>query len=373
MSSTTTVPLPNWLNDTKVEMIDDARRELISQFRKIAETANGQPIELADDFFDSISDKLPESARGGSRSVFVQAFTDDVSGEQNLMLNKTYAGHSLLFSRFLHCYDDVAEETVKRLVDILDRARPDDSVYAELSGGFESTNLNLHPRVVPFELVCPGDSSSLPDEQQIAIGDLSIRRRDDGQLALWSRTLEKYVIPLYLGFLVPSTLPEIQRNLLLFSPIEINRFELWGGTDLPLGNRPIASHPRVSYGNIVLVRKTWKMVPEYLPSRITYRSAHEWFLDLQKWRLANAIPEQVFVSVDAGDKLTRTSHKPQFVDFSSAVSVQILDRFVDKSNRRVVMNEALPNPRSQGLAIAGARHTAEFVFEFYQDGGAASW
>src|SRR5205823_1807434 len=52
--------------------------------------------------------------------------------------------------------------------------QPAGSVFAELTGGYDTTNLNLHPQVTPYELVCPGDVSSRPAGEQIPVSDLII-------------------------------------------------------------------------------------------------------------------------------------------------------------------------------------------------------
>lgn len=71
------------------------------------------------------------------------------------------------------------------------------------------------------------------------------------------------VIPVYLGFLLPMALPEVQQVLLNFSYTTMVQLDLWEGTGIPEGDSGVL--PRVRLGNVVLQRKTWRFAAGQLP------------------------------------------------------------------------------------------------------------
>lgn len=173
-------------------------------------------------------------------------------------MNQTYSGLGLMFSRFLHVLDDseVGPGHVSpRVAERLDEQQPEGAVFAEMTGGVDSTNLNLHPAVTKYEIVSPGETSFRPKEFQIPAEDLRVRYDSQAnELYLYSEKLRKKVIPVYLGFLMPLALSDVQRVLLLFTTNRMARLDMWTGIDKPLGDRVIASHPRLCHGSLVLVR-----------------------------------------------------------------------------------------------------------------------
>ena len=125
--------------------------------------------------------------------------------------------------------------------------QPPGAVFAELKGGYDATNLNLHPAVTEYEIVCPGEVSCRPAEAQIRVEDLSIcEDTATDRLVLRSRRLGLEVIPVYLGFLLPMALPEVQQVLLNFSYTGMAQLDLWAGTGVPepeRRRRPAAARP----------------------------------------------------------------------------------------------------------------------------------
>ena len=173
------------------------------------------------------------------------------------MLHRAYAGLTLLFSRFAHCFPgEQGARLIEGLQRTLDEVRPEGAVFAELRGGYDATNLNLHPAVTPYQLVCPGETSSRPAAEQLPLEDLEIV--DDvvaDRLLLRSRRLRSEVIPVYLGFLLPMALPEVQQILLNFSYTGMANLDLWTGTSAPRAGEGIARYPRIRYRNVISVLK----------------------------------------------------------------------------------------------------------------------
>ncbi|GHD32346.1 lantibiotic dehydratase [Nocardiopsis kunsanensis] len=367
------VPLDNWLRMPEVDALNDARKELIGRMRRAYADLPDPDTELVldDDFMDGVAERLPAPVHQlDSRSFFLQASEQD--GRLTGVVNRSYSGLTLLYSRFLHCFEQTRDPALAdELRHTLQRVCPEGTVFAELTGGYDTTNLNLHPPVTEYEIVCPGESSSRPPEECVRVEELQIRYRAEQGLHLYCPRIDRVVIPVYLGFLLPLALPEVQRALLLFSPTSMAPLDLWQGTDRPLGDAPIGGHPRVRYGDLVLTRHTWKTAPDRLPRRQPDQSDAEWFLSWQRWRSEHRLPRRVFAAVDTGgapeggeaDEGPTHPSKPQYVDFDSFFSLQLLDHMVAKAKRRVVMTEMLPGPDDLWLQGDEGAHVAEQTVE----------
>lgn len=367
-------PLENWLRLPEISALDDARRILVARMRDAyASLPDGADELVVDDaFIDAVAEALPRDGQDfDPRAFFLQVA--DVDGEPLGVFNRSYSGLTLLFSRFAHCFHDdgdggLAGQVRAALADI----QPPGAVFAELTGGYDTTNLNLHPPVTPYELVCPGETSFRPASSQIPISDLTVvHDEDDDRVYLRSRRLGTEVIPVYLGFLAPMALPEVQRGLLLFSHATMASLDLWNGVDTPLQGNTIGGHPRVRYRNLVLVRRTWKLHPSYLPARSAAASEADWFLAWQRWRRDNGLPRRVFVTIDAArnddendrEHAAMRPRKPQYVDFDSYFSLGLLEQTVRRADRRVVMQEMLPDADQLWLRTDEGSYVAEQTIE----------
>lgn len=377
----TPAPPPNWLDLEDIDALHRARLQLVRGMREAyaAMRPGDTELVLTEEFFDKVAAEIPRAqSEMDSRSFFVQIADGD---EPRIVLNQTYSGLTLLFSRFLHCLDttDVADATlVERLREHLLELQPDGAVFAEITGGVDTTNLNVHPSVTPYEIVCPGDSCARPSRAQIHVADLEIHRDPGtGSLYLYSPVLNRRVIPVYLGFLLPFALSDVQRVLLLFSLTRMARLDLWTGTDAPLGDRVIASHPRVRFGSVILVRETWKTDPARLPKRQSYDSQAKWYLEWQRFRRDHHLPRFVFATLSVGSEtgavgsetgaddaevdragerqpdtagtMSRSSAKPQYIDFSSEPCLQLLDDMIRHGSPRLVFTEMLPESGQQWM------------------------
>lgn len=367
------VPDQNWLRVPEVDALGQARQELIRRMAAVA--GRDDEVVLDDEFVDAVGSLVPQGLLDFEpRSFFLQVA--DVDGRPLGVINRSYSGLTLMFSRFLHCFDDTRlGGLAAELRAELTRLQPEGAVFAEVTGGYDTTNLNLHPAVTAYELVCPGDVSFRPAAEQLTIDDLSVIH-DEGtdRLRLHSWSLDKEVIPVYLGFLVPLALPEVQRAMLLFSRTSLARIDLWGGTGGPPQTEPSADgtirvSPRVRYGDVVVARRRWTVHPDQLPVRGPGDTDATAFLGWQRWRHRHGLPARVFASLDpapldpdaeTGDVVTI---KPQYVDFDSAFSLNLLEHSVHNGNRLVLLEEMLPDTDQVWLRSDGGRHVTEQTIE----------
>ncbi|GAB3137379.1 lantibiotic dehydratase [Micromonospora sonneratiae] len=358
----------------EIDQLDDAR-DRAAQLMNAAYAelpADAEELVLDDDFFTELRGRVPETLGPVEAHAFflqVAATADRPLG----VVNKGFTGPALMLSRFAHCLTGTGGEL---LAHSLASAQPDGVVFAELKGGYEASNLNLHPAATDYELVCPGDVSSRPVEQQIPIDDLVLY--DDpvqDRLVLRSRRLDVEVVPIYLGFLLPMALPEVQQVLLTFSPTGMAALDLWAGTTVPLPEEGIAGYPRIRYRDVVLQRRMWKAHPACLPTPAADAPGSQVLLDWARWRREHGLPRRVFVTPDGGGRLATAgpgggggagfgSHKPLYVDFDSYFSLLLLASVARNANRRLVFTEMLPDHDQQPLTDDGRAHVSELVLAF---------
>ncbi|MFF0388276.1 lantibiotic dehydratase [Kitasatospora sp. NPDC004615] len=343
----------NWFRQEEITAVDRARaavaREMDLRYRSAC--ATGADVELDEDFLATVEGLLPGHERLRSLSFFLQ-IAEDGTEDPLVVVNRVYSGLTLLFSRFAHCFDEGLTTSLRRS---LDDAVPEGAVFAELKGGYDTTNLNLHPVVTPYEIVCPGETSFRPPHEQIPVEDLVVEHdAATDRLLLRSRALGVEVIPVYLGFLLPMALPEVQQVLLNFSSTTMVQLDLWEGTGIP--ERDNGATPRVRLGNVVLQRKSWRFAADQLPPATAGQPDHEWFLAWREWQRAAGLPRHVFAGL-GGER------KPQYVDFDSYTCLRLFEAAVRKSDSAVTLTEMLPGPDQLWLRDDRHRYVTELTVE----------
>lgn len=364
------VPEANWLRLPGITALDDARRELVARMRAVwAGAADAGEVHLDEETVDAVAAHLaPVAARFGPQSHFVQLA--DRPGDPVAVLNQSYGGLFFPFSRFTHCFDAPADELepdglAQRLLRQAGEIEPDGAVLAEITGGAVVTNLNLHGRLTRYQIVCPGETSSVPVENQLHLDDLYLEHDvAQDRLVLRSHRLGREVIPVYLGYLVPLALPEIPRTLLLLSPSSLAPVNLWGGVPEGEPRDGVRYRPRVRHRNLVLSRRAWTVAGEDLPRLSPQLTDEDWFLAWQRWRRVHGLPVRTFATVTetSADGRSR-SGKPQYVDFASYLSLYALDGLLQSPGARVVFREMLPDEDELHVRSSRGQHVAELAVE----------
>ncbi|MGW1942301.1 lantibiotic dehydratase [Streptomyces goshikiensis] len=387
----------NWLGLPGIRTLDAARRAFIGRMRRAwsaYEAAHGTDgphgadgtaadhIRLDEaDLAEVAAELAPVTPDFAPRCHHLQFARDPADGTPLTVLNRSYGGLAFPFSRFTHVYEEQGGPgpTDARgagfcagLRDTARRVTPPGAVFAEVTGGPVTTNLNLHGELTDYEIVCPGESGTLPPERRLHLDDLYAEHVPaTGRVVLRSRRLGREVIPVYLGYLVPLALPAIPRTLLLLSPSSMSPLDVWAGVPEGAALDRVTTRPRVVHGDVVLSRRSWTTTAGALPVRGAREAGH--FLDWQRWRRTHGLPEQVFATVSAGP--SAAGAKPQYVDFASLLSLAAFETLLRDPAHRVVFREMLPGPDGPHVRSARGAHVAELAVETFtstirdQEGG----
>lgn len=354
-------PHDNWFRQPELTAVDDARLAAAGHVAEAYRTLPPEAEELVLDeaFPDRIAAALPADLGAlQPRSYFLQV-ADDGAGAPAAVVNRVYSGLTLLFSRFAHLFAEGASDLVPRLREVLRSVQPPGAVFAELKGGYDATNLNLHPAVTEYEIVCPGEVSSRPAEARIGVEDLSVREdAASGRLILCSKRLGLEVIPVYLGFLLPGALPEVQQVLLNFSYTGMAQLDLWAGTGVPEPGDDVVRLPRIRYGSVVLSRQQWSVRADRAPQRDPGEGDAAWFLKWQRWRRDHGVPRRVFLTTPSSGE-----YKPLYVDFDSYLCLTLVDAVVRDNPGVLTMTEMLPGPGELCVRHDGHPYVTELTVE----------
>ncbi|WP_127503870.1 lantibiotic dehydratase [Actinoplanes solisilvae] len=351
----TYTPEENWLGRPEMTALDKARQLFAA---RLAEDSAAAELTLPASFLDEVGSLL--GAATGPQGHFVQlALRDD---GPLLVLNQSFGGLSFPFSRFTHCFDDDTPTLAERLRTQAAEKAPPGAVFAELTGGAATTNLNLHDRLTDYVIVCPGETSSVPADRRLTLDDLTlVHDPATDRIVLRSTRLGQEIVPVYLGYLVPMALPQIPRTLLLLSPASMVRLDVWRGVPSTASTDGVTTRPRLRVGNVVLARRSWSARVGDLPGTGDPGADPAAFLGWRRWRARHGVPEQVFATVYPARSMTNP--KPQYVDFASPLSLQAFRSSLDGPDDRVVLREMLP---AAGELAAGG-HVSELAVETFEE------
>ncbi|MFJ3298779.1 lantibiotic dehydratase [Streptomyces bacillaris] len=358
----TYVPEVNWLGLDRLRALDTARRTFTARMTALWEAAGPEAAEVRvdDGFLAEVAGQLDGLAPDfAPMSHHLQIA--DRPGDPLVVLNRSYGGVSFPFSRFTQLFDRLDE----RLLADAETLVPEGAVLAEVTGGPVTSNLNLHGRLVPYEIVCPGERGTLEAEFRITLDDLFlVHDPEDDRLVLRSARLGREVIPVYLGYLVPLALPELPRTLLLLSPTSMAPLNVWGG--VPEGAPDaggVTTRPRVRHGSLVLSRRSWSAPATTLPLHRAGAPEDGWFLDWHAFRREHGLPDRVFATVSDTGARGATGAKPQYLDFDSPLSLAAFEALIRTPEARVVFREALPDEDALHTVSGHGRHVAELAVE----------
>lgn len=360
-------PEENWLGRPEMTALDQARQLFAKRVTALADVDPQCPeLSLPVELFDEVGALLGATAHQvHPMGHFVQLALREP--DPLLVLNQSFGGLSFPFSRFTHCFDADTPTLAERLRAQTAELTPPGVVFAELTGGAATTNLNLHARLTDHVIVCPGETSSVPADRQLTLDDLYLAHDPEtDRVVLRSTRLDKEVVAVYLGYLVPMALPQIPRTLLLLSPASLVRLDVWRGVPAATSDG-VTVRPRLRLGNIVLSRRSWSTPVRELPDSGDPGTDPAAFLAWRRWRARHGLPEQVFATIYPARSGPRTANpKPQYVDFGSALSLQALRAALTDPDDQVVLRELLPEASELAAHSALGGHVSELAVETFR-------
>lgn len=320
-------------------------------------------VDIGADRIDALLAHMPTRLhRSYSSSFFVQP-CGPARQVDSWVLNKVYGGSGQLMSRLLYLWDDERDNLATRTLRkyIADNV-PEDSVIAELPGNGDS-NLNFHPELVDH-VIGGAEGGQGEGRRGIPLSDLVIRHDAAGDtLELVSASSGRRILPVYLGGLVSALLPDVQKLLLLFGVSSQVNMPTWNTLFATRDAAGVQRYPRLSVGNIVLLRKMWSVAPDLVPRRAPGESDADLYLRLRAWRKSHALPERSYITFTRTDSMEEANQrKPMFFDLSSIRSVLALQKELEKHEGILWLAEALPDP-APDTGSGGARHHCEYIFD----------
>jgi hypothetical protein len=330
-------PAFNPLGLETVERIKDWRLQVADTLESLV-VPDGEVLRFDHDAAGRILDEIPPPyADSRDFSAFVQPLDADGS---RWALNSLFEGAGRLSSRY-------TAAMAPAMRDAWTAHFTERSTF--LSGG-ESVELvdlfcpaghtlNVHAAQTRRVLEVSSESSSLPPERRLGLRDLRVRLRGPDGLPQLTDREGRRILPLHLGGLVFRFMPHLLKFLILFGPGEfrfcIPRCRSRREGDVQVVDRHWA-------GNVLYRRKTWVVEATSLRSPFAGSSEAAVFLAVNRWRRDRGIPERVFAVEPLVGGVERPQTKPQYIDFSSPLFLEVLRSIAEVDVPRFSFMEALP-------------------------------
>lgn len=397
----------NPLNLPTVSAFQEVQQEYRRLLAQMLESGE-EVVHLDRKKLEELMDRTPEFAREmSSQSYFCQLIISPDGNE--LVINAPYEGLGKYFSRFCFLFDDADNQT-NTLADTIqqnqERFRGSGQVYAELVSVLGS-NVNLHPPLTDFEIRYPGVAGSKPPEMQIELFDLSVRKEPKtGILKLWSRSLQKEVVPMYFGITHAWFLPPLHQFLYcMFSPVgTMNSMPgLEAGISKYEHGHEFRRYPRVCVGNAVLWRAEWQLPAATLPIKQNQESAFGYFLRVNRWKRQMGLPDEGFIRANSFFEILErlsetgkqasvaspapaqqaqtlhnqkqnpirmrdTSRKPQYINLGNYFLLSIFSKLASMVKRSLIFQEMLPSSTDLILQNERGHYVSEFLIELNYKG-----
>lgn len=339
-------------------------------------------VELTEEELEEFIVQIPESIqqRTVSQSYFCQWGTTNQE-KDFLVINQMYHGYSMFFSRFLDQFPSEVTENIKAY--IKDLFSPEEAV-AEYTGTF-GFNANLHPSLTDYDL----NISSLPqgrkESKKVLFNDLGFKYdKSKHRVYLHHQDFGKINV-LYLGFLMPFSLPLVMRALSqMFNSGNISSlFIMHKERNLSVEESlQIRRYPRIRIGQVILSRKKWIIPNNLLPIKDKGEDEFTYFLRINEWYKALQLPKKVFIrlipmneqemsSDTSTDKSTIeeidfTKFKPQYIDFEGPLFIKMFEKLIKDSSFGMVVEEMSPNIDEIPLQHNDESYVSEFLLELSQ-------
>jgi hypothetical protein len=290
-----------------------------------------------------------------SYGVLVQQWRDQ------LIVNDGLPGHGMLYARFLDADRRLGGRALPYLAKRLAAQYGWDGSRVVEDLGLHRLNVNAHAPVLPNGLR-PDDWFSLRLTHDPDTDTLRVTDAEGGPLR---------VLPLGTGHpgLFPPPL-SVASGLVISGRLYNGLVNSWHAAS-PWDRRETRTCPRMSVGAVMIARRRWYGGDELDRAVAAGPDEHDRLLALTAWRGRHDVPEEVVIKTAPDDdgplsvsapevKSRRLQQKPQYVDLTSALSVRVLPRMLDRrqsdGSGTGYLEEALPG-------VVDGTHAAEWVVE----------
>lgn len=333
----------------------------LMQFLQKSVTGNHNEVVISNSSLNSpVFNRLKKE---DSYGALLQPFGD--SNAPGAVVNATFRGNGRMWGRYLDALPpDVHKEISER-----NQLNDNDLMEAEIADA-SCMNANLHPPLLPYQIVIAPGESDFPADRQIPLKELAVALEEEGKaVVLRHLPSGKRVVPFDMGLEAPANRSPMYQMLLDFSmPFPSHRIFVRAVNQLFSEKEPsgIRQFPRISIdGKLILQRRGWQIPYDNIPSKPAHISLFEYYRQLKKWQISLELPEKVFYSIFPADSeknaIPRDQLKPQYLDFSSPILVDIFHRHI-KKGAFVRMEEMLPVPEQ--LAQQNTFFCTEWILEY---------
>jgi Lantibiotic dehydratase, N terminus len=350
-------------NPSGLALLQDLRacRETVIEGLPGCLVQGGETVRLDREALGKILDEV-RTPYAASRdfAAFLQPI--DGEGEERWVLNTFADGTGRMSSRFSVGMDPESREaftgffTANSIQDD-DAGGPGELIDLLCSGGH---NANIHAPQTRRVLVTPGYRVELPPERVLTLRDLTVRLQGPDRCPMLVDRSGRRIQPIHLGAVAFRHLPSLSKFLALFGPGQIRSCK-------PLrdarreGGAEIAE--RHVIGKTVYRRKTWTFDPAELQAALSGLKSVGLFTAINRWRTRYGLPDQVYLAEPQAGSKASSYAKPQYIDFTSCLFVDLFGSVVKRGLGWLRLSEALPAPQEIPSYDHGKRVAIEIQLE----------
>jgi hypothetical protein len=289
-------------------------------------------------------------------AAFVQFFTEanpDQPPTLRGVVNRVSTGRGKSSGRFLHLF----EEEVTTAFQAWNQGLHDTQALAAELADASYSNANLHPPLLPHQVVLPGGHASHPAAGQLAAADLTVRSSSADALCLWHEPSGQRVVPYDVGLQALDSRAELYQFLAHFGaaplPSVAPLVQVVGQfyrRHFPRQTEPLPGvfrYPRIELTHgVVLQRRRWYVLLSALPLRGKAESAAQYLARLADWRQQLELPAEVFFYLRPSAEASRAGaddYKPQYLHFESPLLVRLFEKQLPKTGELLLLEEMYPD------------------------------
>ncbi len=277
------------------------------------------------------------SAQKPSKVGFLLQFFKE-GNEIKAVVNAVFPGGGKLMARWVHLFP----MGLRRVLETW----PSDTALTYPWQAW--SNANFQPSFSKQVLAVPQSRIIAPDaKDEIRLSDLELRSDERGVARLYCADKQQFVTFNDLGLEDPATRPPAMQLLADMGTPTISRFDLFAVPDWQSGGEGWQFRPRVSQGQLIWYRKTWRIEPTFWNTCQPNTEAFVAFGFIRQKLKEILVPAHFFATVlDSPERA-----KPQHFDQNDPLSMALFQK--ECLGKRLEITEMLPLPHQQVTARAG--------------------